>query len=90
MSLSKQLTLFIGLMALGTTSAWAACTRLSQPTVNLDMVVGRVVVPPDLPVGSVIVSGTGRCRAGRGQLQLHRHQPLCGEDRLYRFDRSGQ
>ena len=24
MSLSKQLTLFIGLMALGTTSAWAA------------------------------------------------------------------
>jgi hypothetical protein len=30
MSLSKQLTLFIGLMALGTTSAWAACTRLSQ------------------------------------------------------------
>jgi hypothetical protein len=56
MSLSKQLTLFIGLMALGTTSAWAACTRLSQPTVNLDMVVGRVVVPPDLPVGSVIVS----------------------------------
>ncbi|MFC3065173.1 fimbrial protein [Raoultella ornithinolytica] len=56
MSLSKQLTLFIGLMALGTTSAWAACTRLSQPTVNLDIVVGRVVVPPDLPVGSVIVS----------------------------------
>ncbi|MCS4273050.1 MULTISPECIES: fimbrial protein [Raoultella] len=56
MSLSKQLTLFIGLMALGTTSAWAACSRLSQPTVNLDMVVGRVVVPPDLPVGSVIVS----------------------------------
>ena len=56
MSLMKKLTLFIGLMAMGTTSAWAYCTRLSQPTVNLDMVVGRVVVPPDLPVGSVIVS----------------------------------
>ncbi|HFU1369448.1 TPA: fimbrial protein, partial [Klebsiella michiganensis] len=56
MSLMKKLTLFIGLMAMGTTSAWAYCTRLSQPTVSLDMVVGRVVVPPDLPVGSVIVS----------------------------------
>lgn len=56
MSLMKKLTLFIGLMAMGTTSAWASCTRLSQPTVSLDMVVGRVVVPPDLPVGSVIVS----------------------------------
>jgi hypothetical protein len=30
MSLMKKLTLFIGLMALGTTSAWASCTRLSQ------------------------------------------------------------
>ena len=56
MSLMKKMTLFIGLMAMGTTSAWAYCTRLSQPTVSLDMVVGRVVVPPDLPVGSVIVS----------------------------------
>ncbi|EFL9552428.1 fimbrial protein [Escherichia coli] len=56
MSLSKKLTLFIGLMVLGTTSAWADCTRLSQPTVTLDMVVGRIVVPPDLPVGSTIVS----------------------------------
>ncbi|HIH4877885.1 TPA: fimbrial protein [Citrobacter braakii] len=56
MSLSKRLTLFIGLMALGTTSAWASCLRLSQPTVTLDMAIGRVVVPPDLPVGSVIVS----------------------------------
>ncbi|WP_427168007.1 fimbrial protein [Citrobacter koseri] len=56
MSLSKRLTLFIGLMALGTTSAWAFCSRLSQPTVTLDMAIGRVVVPPDLPVGSVIVS----------------------------------
>jgi hypothetical protein len=28
MSLMKKLTLFIGLMALGTTSAWASCTRL--------------------------------------------------------------
>lgn len=31
MSLMKKLTLFIGLMAMGTTSAWAYCTRLSQP-----------------------------------------------------------
>ncbi len=55
MSLSKRLTLFIGLMALGTTSAWAFCSRLSQPTMTLDMAIGRVVVPPDLPVGSVII-----------------------------------
>ncbi|EEW1430014.1 fimbrial protein, partial [Escherichia coli] len=48
MSLRKLLTLFIVLMALGTTSSWASCTRLSSPTVMLDMVVGRVVVPPDL------------------------------------------
>lgn len=40
MSLSKRLTLFIGLMALGTTSAWAFCSRLSQPTVTLDMAIG--------------------------------------------------
>nr|AAP44769.1 MrkDV3 [Klebsiella pneumoniae] len=52
----KKLTLFIVLMALGTTSSWAVCTRLSSPTVMLDMVVGRVVVPPDLPVGSVILT----------------------------------
>jgi hypothetical protein len=45
MSLRKLLTLFIVLMALGTTSSWASCTRLSSPTVMLDMVVGRVVVP---------------------------------------------
>jgi hypothetical protein len=51
MSLSKKLTLFIGLMALGTTSAWAACTRGPAPTVKLDMAMGRVVVNPDLPVG---------------------------------------
>ena len=56
MSLRKLLTLFIVLMALGTTSSWASCTRLSSPTVILDMVVGRVVVPPDLPVGSVILT----------------------------------
>ena len=56
MSLRKLLTLFIVLMALGTTSSWASCTRLSSPTVMLDMVVGRVVVPPDLPVGSVILT----------------------------------
>lgn len=56
MSLTKKLILMAGLMAMGTTSAWAACSRLSQPTVQLDMVVGRVVVPPDLPVGSVITS----------------------------------
>jgi hypothetical protein len=31
MSLMKKLTLFIGLMALGTTSAWASCTPLIVP-----------------------------------------------------------
>lgn len=72
MSLSKQLTLFIGLMALGTTSAWAACTRLSQPTVNLDMVVGRVVVPRSAGgLGDCLPGLDDEC-AGRGQLQLYR------------------
>ncbi|MVZ47648.1 fimbrial protein, partial [Escherichia coli] len=47
MSLSKRLTLFIGLLVLGTTSAWAACTRGPAPTVQLDMAIGRVVVNPD-------------------------------------------
>lgn len=56
MSLIKKLVLLAGLMAMGTTSAWAACSRLSQSTVQLDMVVGRVVVPPDLPVGAVIAT----------------------------------
>ncbi|MFO5878335.1 hypothetical protein ACLBP1_29800, partial [Klebsiella pneumoniae] len=40
MSLRKLLTLFIVLMALGTTSSWASCTRLSSPTVMLDMRAG--------------------------------------------------
>ncbi|STW13393.1 fimbrial protein [Klebsiella pneumoniae subsp. rhinoscleromatis] len=68
MSLRKLLTLFIVLMALGTTSSWASCTRLSSPTVMLDMVVGRVVVPPDLPVGSVILTrGLDDERSRRGK-----------------------
>lgn len=86
MSLRKLLTLFIVLMALGTTSSWASCTRLSSPTVMLDMVVGRVVVPPDLPVGSVILTRDWTMSApGRAKLSLYfRHQPLCGEDRVAR------
>ncbi len=67
MSLRKLLTLFIVLMALGTTSSWASCTRLSSPTVMLDMVVGRVVVPPDLPVGSVILTRDWTMSAPGGQ-----------------------
>ena len=67
MSLRKLLTLFIVLMALGTTSSWASCTRLSSPTVMLDMVVGRVVVPPDLPVGSVILTREWPMSAPGGQ-----------------------
>ncbi|MBW4310243.1 type 3 fimbria adhesin subunit MrkD, partial [Escherichia coli] len=66
MSLRKLLTLFIVLMALGTTSSWASCTRLSSPTVMLDMVVGRVVVPSDLPVGSVILTRDWTMRAPGG------------------------
>ena len=80
MSLRKLLTLFIVLMALGTTSSWASCTRLSSPTVMLDMVVGRVVVPPDLPYPRLDDE-----RSRRGKLSLYfRHQPLCGEDRVAR------
>jgi hypothetical protein len=45
MSLSKKLTLFIGLMALGTTSAWAACTRL-RTYGEIGYGYGRVVVSP--------------------------------------------
>jgi hypothetical protein len=70
MSLRKLLTLFIVLMALGTTSSWASCTRLSSPTVMLDMVVGRVVVPSDLPVGSVILTRDWPS-APAGQLSLY-------------------
>ncbi|CAH5539537.1 TPA: fimbrial protein [Klebsiella pneumoniae] len=66
MSLSKKLTLFIGLMALGTTSAWAACTRGPAPTVQLDMAMGRVVVNPDLPVGAVIATQNWTMPAGSG------------------------
>ncbi|ATM19504.1 fimbrial protein [Raoultella ornithinolytica] len=66
MSLSKQLTLFIGLMALGTTSAWAACWRGPAATVQLDMAMGRVVVNPDLPVGAVIATQNWTMPAGSG------------------------
>lgn len=41
--------------ALAVSQAYAACSRITTtPTVQLDMVVGRVVVSPDAPVGSVI------------------------------------
>lgn len=66
MSLSKRLTLFIGLLVLGTTSAWAACTRGPAPTVQLDMTIGRVVVNPDLAVGSVIATQNWTMPAGTG------------------------
>ncbi len=66
MSLSKRLTLFIGLLVLGTTSAWAACTRGPAPTVQLDMAIGRVVVNPDLAVGSVIATQNWTMPAGTG------------------------
>jgi hypothetical protein len=65
MSLSKKLTLFIGLMALGTTSAWAACTR-GRTSMKLDMAMGRVVVNPDLPVGAVIATQNWTMPAGSG------------------------
>ena len=60
MSLMKKLTLFIGLMALGTTSAWASwepCWQ-SHSAYEINMAMGRVVVSPDLPVGSVIATKT--------------------------------
>lgn len=66
MSLSKRLTLFIGLLVLGTTSAWAACTCGPAPTVQLDMAIGRVVVNPDLAVGSVIATQNWTMPAGTG------------------------
>lgn len=85
MSLRKLLTLFIVLMALGTTSSWASCTRLSSPTVMLDMVVGRVVVPGSAGGLGDPYPRLDDERSRRGKLSLYfRHQPLCGEDRVAR------
>ena len=44
-------------MALGTTSAWASCWQ-SNSAYEINMAMGRVVVSPDLPVGSVIATKT--------------------------------
>jgi hypothetical protein len=85
MSLRKLLTLFIVLMALGTTSSWAVCTRLSSPTVMLDMVVGRVVVPRICRWVGDPYPRLDDERPRRGELSLYlRHQPLRGEDRVAR------
>jgi hypothetical protein len=61
MSLMKKLTLFIGLMALGTTSAWASCWQ-SNSAYEINMAMGRVVVSPDLPVGVSLQLKHGQCR----------------------------
>lgn len=66
MSLNTTRILMLGLLTLTASSAWASCTRLAQPTVQLDMVVGRIVVRPDLPVGAVITSQTWTMRAAQG------------------------
>jgi hypothetical protein len=60
MSLSKKLTLFIGLMALGTTSAWAACTRLrTYGEINMAMG-GWLLARLTSRIG--VIALTGQCR----------------------------
>ncbi len=66
MSLSKRLMIALGLLALGTSTAWADCSRRSASTVKLDMTMGRVVVSPDLPVGAVIAKQDWTMPAGNG------------------------
>jgi len=66
MSLKTMLRCAAGLLALIAVSSYADCTRLAQRTVTLDMVVGRVVVNPDLPVGSVIATRNWTMSAGDG------------------------
>lgn len=65
MSVSKKLILGAVLM-MGAPSVWADCTRGKAATVRLDMVMGRVVVNPDLPVGAVIAQQTWPMSAGSG------------------------
>ena len=43
MSLSKRLMMAVGLLALGTSTVWADCSRRAASTVRLDMAMGRVV-----------------------------------------------
>ncbi|MEC5343933.1 fimbrial protein [Brenneria populi] len=67
MSLNCALRLAIGLLALISSSVYASCTRLTQqPTVQLDMIMGRIVVNPDLPVGSVIATQNWTMSAANG------------------------
>lgn len=66
MSLSKRLIMAAGLLALGTSTVWADCSRRSASTVKFDMTLGRVVVSPDLPVGAVIVKQDWTMPGGNG------------------------
>ena len=66
MSLSKRLMMAVGLLALGTSTVWADCSRRAASTVRLDLAMGRVVVSPDLPVGAVIAKQDWTMPAGNG------------------------
>lgn len=55
MSIKSVIFRAVMLLALTGMSVYADCTRIiTTPTVHLDMVIGRVVVPPNAPTGSVI------------------------------------
>lgn len=66
MSLNSVWRVAAGLLALSAFGAHGACTRLSQPTVTLDMTMGRIVVDPNLPVGTVIATKDWTMSAGQG------------------------
>lgn len=53
MSLITKYLICFSLMLFGS-SVWAGCSYGGAPTVQLDMVMGRVIVDPELPVGAVI------------------------------------
>ncbi|HDJ1438891.1 TPA: type 1 fimbrial protein [Serratia rubidaea] len=54
MSVKNLCRWLVVIAAMAAGQAYAACTRYNTPTVQLDMVIGRVVVDPSAPVGSVL------------------------------------
>ncbi|MBJ3816718.1 type 1 fimbrial protein [Shimwellia pseudoproteus] len=66
MSLTPLLRAILLLAALWSSASWAMCQRGPAATVKLDMTIGRIIVPPDLPVGAVIKSQDWTMPGGGG------------------------
>ncbi|EGI25823.1 fimbria adhesin protein [Escherichia coli TA206] len=62
----RKLMLLVVVLIAGVTRARADCWRGPAATYRLDMVMGRVVVSPDLPVGAVIAQHSWTMPAGMG------------------------